>query len=190
MENNSDFSHFKLSKYAIKLAESEKKRYLEKISVVGGVDPYLLSETDAGITKQKNLWPKISFTDIFNYLINSKSAYTNKKQNAVKSLEAYKFVEAGYVKTILVKTFDTNRLLIGSVKHSMRNELTRCWLIVAATGRIFSAHCDCVAGIGEVCSHVAAVLFAINKEQESECEVSNGFLCCSLILLEHLISLS
>jgi hypothetical protein len=162
----------KLSNYAKKLAESEKSRYIEKIECVGSVDPFLLSETDAGVNNRQDLWPKIAFTDIYNYLISSTSAYTNKKQNAIKSLEAYKFVEAGYVKKILVKSFNDKRLLLGTVIHSMRNEQAHCWIICAATGRVFSAHCDCVAGIGEVCSHVSAVLFAINKEQDAKKGVS------------------
>jgi len=35
------------------------------------------------------------------------------------------------------------------------------WVIVEDTGTIRSAHCDCMAGLGETCTHVAAMLFAL-----------------------------
>ena len=34
------------------------------------------------------------------------------------------------------------------------------WVAVKAEGTILCAHCTCMAGIGEACSHIAAVLFA------------------------------
>ena len=34
-----------------------------------------------------------------------------------------------------------------------------CWIIIEETGEVCSAHCNCMAGLGEACSHVAAVLF-------------------------------
>lgn len=35
------------------------------------------------------------------------------------------------------------------------------WVIVSSDGSIESAHCTCMAGLGECCSHTAAVLFAL-----------------------------
>jgi hypothetical protein len=35
------------------------------------------------------------------------------------------------------------------------------WLIAETDGSVISAHCTCMAGTGEVCSHVGAVLFAV-----------------------------
>ena len=37
------------------------------------------------------------------------------------------------------------------------------WLIAEASGKIISAHCDCMAGLGESCSHVATLLWAIES---------------------------
>lgn len=34
-----------------------------------------------------------------------------------------------------------------------------CWIIIEEAGEVCSAHCNCMAGLGEVCTHVAAVLF-------------------------------
>lgn len=45
--------------------------------------------------------------------------------------------------------------------HSMRvaERDLNPWIICSPGGRIESCHCDCVAGLGEACSHVGALLF-------------------------------
>lgn len=35
------------------------------------------------------------------------------------------------------------------------------WVIIAKNGDVVAAHCDCMAGLGETCTHVGAVLFKI-----------------------------
>ena len=35
------------------------------------------------------------------------------------------------------------------------------WVICEDTGIILTGHCDCMAGLGESCSHVASLLWAI-----------------------------
>ena len=35
------------------------------------------------------------------------------------------------------------------------------WIITDKDGSIISGHCTCMAGVGEVCSHVGALLFAV-----------------------------
>ena len=35
------------------------------------------------------------------------------------------------------------------------------WLAVQANGTVLTAHCNCMAGLGGVCSHVGAILFAV-----------------------------
>ena len=37
------------------------------------------------------------------------------------------------------------------------------WVVAESAGKILAAHCDCVAGLGETCSHVASLLFAIER---------------------------
>ena len=41
----------------------------------------------------------------------------------------------------------------------MNDSPLSCWIITEATGEVCSAHCNCMAGLGETCTHVAAVLF-------------------------------
>ena len=37
----------------------------------------------------------------------------------------------------------------------------KAWIIVEQKGKILSAHCNCMAGLGETCSHVGALLFYV-----------------------------
>ena len=49
------------------------------------------------------------------------------------------------------------------VNHSQRlseKPLTP-WVIAEPSGKILCAHCDCMAGLGECCSHVASLLWAV-----------------------------
>lgn len=54
----------------------------------------------------------------------------------------------------------------------MREKNLRTWLIILQDGSISSAHCSCMAGLGEVCSHVAAIAFFLHFRHTSEEELS------------------
>lgn len=51
------------------------------------------------------------------------------------------------------------------VMHSMRLNLKplQTWFIAASHGEIQNAHCSCMAGLGEACIHVAAILFYVEN---------------------------
>lgn len=55
----------------------------------------------------------------------------------------------------------------------LREKCLSVWIIAKQTGEIQTAHCDCVAGLGAVCSHVAATLFVIDKEIRGVEEVTS-----------------
>lgn len=61
------------------------------------------------------------------------------------------------------------------MKHSYRLNLTplKCWLAVDKTGVILSGHCNCMAGLGEVCSHVAAVMFLLDAWGRKSADIQN-----------------
>ena len=42
------------------------------------------------------------------------------------------------------------------------------WVIMRPDGSVDSAHCTCMAGLDECCSHVAAVLFTLERQQKLE----------------------
>ena len=49
----------------------------------------------------------------------------------------------------------------------------RPWIGVQYDGTVICAHCNCMAGAGEACSHVAALLYAVmakaNLTKETAC---------------------
>lgn len=53
--------------------------------------------------------------------------------------------------------------MLGKVKHSQRmNDAPLLpWVIIEKDGSIICGHCTCMAGAGEVFSHVGALLFAV-----------------------------
>lgn len=44
----------------------------------------------------------------------------------------------------------------------MREKPLNAWLIILDDGSVSSAHCNCMAGLSEVCSHAAAILFYLH----------------------------
>ncbi len=51
------------------------------------------------------------------------------------------------------------------VTHSMRvnDKPLDPWLLISEDGTVQSAHCTCMAGLSEGCSHIAAALFAMEN---------------------------
>ena len=43
----------------------------------------------------------------------------------------------------------------------LREKAVSTWIIAKTEEIIVSSHCDCMAGLNETCSHVAATLFAL-----------------------------
>jgi len=44
-----------------------------------------------------------------------------------------------------------------------REALNSPWVIAEEDGNIVVGHCDCMAGLGMTCSHVASLLFAVQS---------------------------
>ena len=61
-------------------------------------------------------------------------------------------------------------VLIASVKHSQRLTTTpiRPWIAAEKNGKILCANCTCMAGLGEACSHISALLFAAEANTQLE----------------------
>ena len=163
----------KRSKYYHDLDNVAKIRYEEKISVLNiDYDPFFLKDNEFELTGDITKWPDVTFADIFAYLINFPSSYTKSSLKAYKSLESYKYVISGLVYKVLVKEISSkeganNFLVCGRVRHG-QSQFTKTpnssWLGIQLDGEIINAHCTCMAGLGEVCSHVGAayVLSAAN----------------------------
>lgn len=84
--------------YYENLSDGMKIRYDSKIEQCGGTDPYTIKEK--GLSVKRADFPEITLLDIANYMVHSVSYCTKRAFKAVKSMEAYKFFESGFVLTL------------------------------------------------------------------------------------------
>ena len=84
-----------LSEYCVKLEDSVKRRYLEKIAEVG-VDPVTIPDQQF----DTECLPPIEAMDLLSYLVLETSFYTKEQFKAYKSLETYNFLVSGFLTSI------------------------------------------------------------------------------------------
>ena len=151
-----------------------RKQYLAKLTVALSdkdteeiPDPFKLSEGWISEEEGVKLWPPTLYPDIFNFLAFHPSELASNDLSDYKTSKGYSYYERGWLKPLsfneissasqlcLLKTTCRPSQRISDVPHKL-------WVcIVKKTGKIMSAHCSCMAGIGQTCNHVAAALFRI-----------------------------
>jgi len=105
-----------LSNHGRSLTGDVKVRYLNKIEVVDSKDPYyLLKDPNITWTTDMDILPQITYPDVFNYLVLTKSFYTLDQFKAYKSLEAYNFFVSGWVCNAKWLAFTNYVLVIAEV---------------------------------------------------------------------------
>ena len=168
-----------LSRYTLSLDPPERRRYKEKLTVsidnndVALPDPYGLSEN--WVIDPKKL-PPTGYGAIWNYLIKTPGPFTGEAMEAYKSLDAYNYYKSGLISEMKVNDVGGNYGVIFVKALVEPGQKQNCapfnpWICLKSkSGYVIASHCTCMAGLGEVCSHVAAVLFFINditEEQET-----------------------
>lgn len=163
-------------------------RYAEKIKrYCDGLDPYSLIMDNAVLPLGVQLY------DINNYFMHHHSSYSRETFIAYKSMDAYKWVIGGWVQemgsyivrqgsivvakvniSIHINNYNVYYIYQLKVKHSMRVKLPplKPWVVIDKSGIVLCAHCTCMAGLGEVCSHVGAMLFALEMWNTKSKEVN------------------
>ena len=84
------------SSYFDTLDADSKKRYVVKIGIIGGQDPYKLESSD--VSADPKTLPSVNYPDIVNYLVYSPSPYTLEDLKCYKGLEAYNQFVNGWVR--------------------------------------------------------------------------------------------
>ena len=161
-----------------------KTRYEAKIIVFGSLgDPYCVQKKSLTSVEWQN-WPSVEYPDVYNYLITTPSLYTKDKLKAYKSLEAYKYFVSGWVSNVTVHVVPSGAradyLVMARVKHSQKLSAPSLnpWIALDKSGTVICAHCTCMAGLGEVCSHIAAVLFLMEANTNMKTRTSFTSLPC------------
>ena len=170
------------SAYFQDLQGDSRRRYAEKVTVLG-YDPYHLPPDRVQLPNPGD-WPKVEYPDIYNYLMATPSPYTKEQMKAYKSLEGYSFFLDGWVSKVSVSPVPARKdtyLVTANVKHSqsLSSKALQPWVAVEMVGTIVCAHCTCMAGMGETCSHVAALLFTLEANTRFQANTSSTSCLCS-----------
>ena len=128
-------------------------------------------------------WPNIGFPDIYSFLIERTSEFTRESLKAYKSLEGYNQYCNGWVGNVNVYQPMSNCTYIATapVRHSQSISATplRPWVAIEKNGSVLCGHCTCMAGLGEACSHIAALLFTLDGNTSYKLKASCTSLPCS-----------
>ena len=89
----------------------------------------------------------------------------SKDLNDYKNSKAYSYYKSGWLQPLLFHNLSGSKFCIfkGECRRSqsLNEPFHKLWLIIEKTSKIRSAHCTCMAGMGETCNHVAAAMFRI-----------------------------
>ena len=107
-----------MNSYFKSLDPPSRKRYMKKISGIGGIDPYVI-KSEKFDCNVKN-FPAVTYPDIVNYLIFGSSPFTENQLKALKGLEAYNQVIEGWVRDVKVYLYEDKRLVIRKVVNLFR----------------------------------------------------------------------
>ena len=166
-----------------------KKRYNEKLKTINqSCCPYLMPADVWNNDPTK--WPALEYPEVYTYLIESPGVYTKEAMKSRKSLEAHNQFSSGWVRTVLHYMIPNTNFVImkADVTPSQRiNDHPHTpWIAInATTTNVINAHCTCMAGLGESCSHIGALLFKIEAAvriiytrktcTEEACQWNNDF---------------
>ena len=172
-----------------------KERYEEKMKLLGcKEDPYCYFEkkTTVPVSVEWTSWPDVTYPDIYNYLIVT-PGMTHEQLKAYKSLYGFNFYINGKVSSVRVTelphitTQPKHYLFTALVQHSqtVSAPALRVWVGIKESGEVICAHCTCMAGAGEVCAHVGALLFTAEGNKEMKRCQSCTSLPCSWLPPRH-----
>ena len=156
-KNKDTDSKLMLSSYAESLEKNAKRRYMDKISVIG-IDPLVIPHHKF----TTECLPPVEACDILSYLVLETSFYTKEQFKNFRSLLAYNHMVSGFITSVLGQIIQERYVILAKVRHSQRmnDPLVQLWIITTKEGTVVSGHCaGCMAGLGECCSHIASVLF-------------------------------
>ena len=141
---------------------------LKNLTKLGGIDDLYLQEPSV-VGEDWKSWPSVEYPDIYNYLIQTPSLYTGESLKAYKSFEAYNYYINGWIDDVKVvkitKLIEPHYMVTAAIRHSQKITIppAKPWLAVKQNGTVVCAHCSCMAGLGEACSHIAALLFTLES---------------------------
>ena len=102
-----------LSAYVASLDSQTKTRYVDKISTIGYIDPYVIPPNQ--FVDGDDTLPPLTYADLFVYLVITRSAYTHKQLKSYKGLESYNQFVSGWVRERTSKEIKGKTLVMARV---------------------------------------------------------------------------
>ena len=90
-----------------------QRRYMEKLSIIGGFDPYESEWQD-----DVDLWPSTTYIHLGMYLLVNPSPYTGEDLINYKSLDCYINFVSGWVREVFVRKVNDKRVVVVKVSHA------------------------------------------------------------------------
>lgn len=103
-----------MKEYSKKLLGDVRMRYNNKIICINNVDPYSLDKNSPFFIQIKDL-PKLGYMDVVSYFLSTHSFFTAEKLKCYKTLESYKFCQAGFVREVLAYKIGENFVIVAKV---------------------------------------------------------------------------
>lgn len=118
----------------------------------------------------------ITTASIYQFMVVDPNPFTGEPKNCTKGMDAILYYKNGWVKSVSGQRVQDICIVQGSVRHSfaLNEKPLTPWMLISETGRILAAHCNCVIGLLEACSHVGATLFALEGIRASIIEKKVG----------------
>ncbi|XP_016105082.1 uncharacterized protein [Sinocyclocheilus grahami] len=154
------------SHYYFGLPVEEKNCYLTKLKCdkVTLPDPFNKMLRQECFSTDLSDLPEVSQVHIFEYLVEKECVYTSEAFKAYHSLDAYNYFHSGKVKRILTYTNGNTCVVYGEVEAGQTlSKNYSAWIVARKFGEVQSGHCTCMAGNGEVCSHVGTILVTVEQ---------------------------
>ena len=122
-----------------------------------------------------------------NYLILTPGV-THEQLKEFKSMEGYNFYINGKVSGINVTKLQSNNFLFTALikdSQALSAPSLRVWIDIKQCGVVIYAHCTCIAGAGEACAHIGALLFTVEANTMIKRQHSCTSLPCSWLPSSH-----
>lgn len=102
MHNRAAVNMAELGRYVKSLNPKDREWYLNKLMLVNSERlPHPYWRDPKEWVDDPTKWPMIQWPDIYAYLIEKPSVYTNEKLRAYKSVDAYNYAVCGYVQDVM-----------------------------------------------------------------------------------------
>ena len=147
------------------LQGAELVRYQSLIYLCENIDPYEVNVDD--LSDYGDLIPYMHLRNICDYLVVKHSAYTLLEMADYESSLPYAHLTDGTIDWVKFLSLESGKVLcFTEVQYylSCYSISFKCWTLIEGSGTVVGGWCSCDEGFTQCCSHVGALLFALEYD--------------------------